>query len=184
MLKADVRVVCATHRNLAEMVKLGQFREDLFYRLSVFPVEVPPLRQRRQDLPLLIDHFLDQLSVDPGCDYKITQPALIKMIQYEWPGNIRELRNCLQLAVGLCKDKTIEETDIYFMQRQGNAIGLESNARTGMASPLPVSSMAQFEADFISSLMGKYQGNRKLIAAEMNISERTLYRKLNRLNLN
>ncbi|CAD6881030.1 transcriptional regulator, NifA, Fis Family [Methylomonas albis] len=183
MHKANVRVVCATHRNLADMVKTGRFREDLFYRLSVFPVEVPPLRQRRQDLPLLIDHFLEQLSINADSGYTITQSALIKLIQYGWPGNIRELRNCLQLAAGLCQDKSIQEADIYFMQRQGNVEPADDSRPTGDAHPLPVNSMAQFEAEFINSLISKYQGNRKLIAAEMNISERTLYRKLNRLNL-
>ncbi|WKJ89546.1 sigma-54 dependent transcriptional regulator [Methylomonas montana] len=182
MQKAKVRVLCATHRNLADMVKSGHFREDLFYRLSVFPVEVPPLRQRRQDLPLLIDHFLSQLGDSAACSYEITQEALIKLIQYAWPGNIRELRNCLQLAAGLCKDKNIQEADIHFMQRQG----WTQAADTSLANETPhpaISSLAQFEAEFISSLISKYQGNRKLIAAEMNISERTLYRKLNRLNL-
>ncbi|AMK75829.1 MULTISPECIES: sigma-54 interaction domain-containing protein [Methylomonas] len=183
MQKANVRVVCATHRNLADMVKTGRFREDLFYRLSVFPVEVPPLRQRRQDLPLLIDHFLEQLSVNVDSGYAITQSALIKLMQYAWPGNIRELRNCLQLAAGLCKDKSIQEADIHFMQRQGSVEPVDAGEPSSDAHPLPVNSMAQFEAEFINSLISKYQGNRKLIAAEMNISERTLYRKLNRLNL-
>lgn len=185
MQKANVRVVCATHKSLAEMVKTGHFREDLFYRLSVFPVEVPPLRQRRQDLPILIDHFLSQLNVGADSAYTITQSALIKLIQYAWPGNIRELRNCLQLAAGLCKDGSIQEADIHFMQRQGIVESSGDSIRPQETTqPLPVSSMAQFEAEFINSLISKYQGNRKLIAAEMNISERTLYRKLNRLNLN
>lgn len=180
MQKANVRVVCATHRNLAEMVKAGRFREDLFYRLSVFPVEVPPLRQRRQDLPLLVDHFLNQLAGRAGIGYTITQPALIKLIQHLWPGNIRELRNCLQLAAGLCKDHNLQETDINFMPRHN---GTEHVQPQASAANLPAASLAQFEAEFINGLIDKHQGNRKLIAAEMNISERTLYRKLNRLNL-
>ena len=182
MQKANVRVLCATHRNLADMVKSGRFREDLFYRLSVFPVEVPPLRQRRQDLPLLIDHFLSQLGDSATCSYAITQEALIKLIQYAWPGNIRELRNCLQLAAGLCKDRIIQEVDIHFMPSQGGAQSADTSRANETAHPA-ISSLAQFEAEFIRSLISKYQGNRKLIAAEMNISERTLYRKLNRLNL-
>ncbi len=182
MQKAKVRVVCATHRNLAEMVKNGRFREDLFYRLSVFPVETPPLRQRKQDLPILIDHFLDQLALGDG-RYSLTQSALVKLIQYDWPGNIRELRNCLQLAAGLCKEHKIQDTDIYFMQRPAEI----AETRNGVAEqrePAALTGLAQYEAEFIGSLMKKYQGNRKLIAAEMNISERTLYRKLNRLHLN
>lgn len=182
MQKANVRVVCATHRNLADMVKAGQFREDLYYRLSVFPVDVPPLRQRRQDLPLLVDHFLNQLGERAGVVYALTQPALIKLIQHLWPGNIRELRNCLQLAVGLCRDQPIQEGDINFMSHRN--VNEPVHPPQVSATNLPVASLAQFEAEFINSLIAKYQGNRKLIAAEMNISERTLYRKLNRLNLN
>lgn len=182
-LKSTVRVVCATHRNLEDMVKQGRFREDLFYRLSVFPIEIPPLRERRQDLPLLVDHFLAQF--DQG-QFAVTQGALIKLMKHTWPGNIRELRNCLQLATGLCHDRQIQETDIHFVRRQA------TNEDRGYAEPVAnmgenqssLTTLERFEADFISSLIAKYQGNRKLIAAEMNISERTLYRKLNRLNLN
>jgi len=183
-LKSTVRVVCATHRNLAEMVKQGRFREDLFYRLSVFPIEIPPLRERRQDLPILVDHFLAQFGQG---HYDLTQSALIKLMQHTWPGNIRELRNCLQLATGLCRDHHIQESDINFIRRQAITNGpniaeqpmYESDNQSGALTTLE-----RFEADFIASLISKYQGNRKLIAAEMNISERTLYRKLNRLNLN
>ncbi|WFP51821.1 sigma 54-interacting transcriptional regulator [Methylomonas sp. EFPC3] len=182
MQKAKVRVVCATHRNLAEMVKNGRFREDLFYRLSVFPVGTPPLRQRKQDLPILIDHFLGQLAVGDG-RYSLTQAALVKLIQYDWPGNIRELRNCLQLAAGLCKEHKIQDTDIHFMQRPAE-IAETGNGVAEQREPTALTGLAQYEAEFIGSLMKKYQGNRKLIAAEMNISERTLYRKLNRLHLN
>ncbi len=180
MIKANVRLVCATHRNLADMVESGRFREDLFYRLSVFPVTLPPLRERKQDLPVLVDHFLRQLGEMNECVYSMSQAALIKLIKYAWPGNIRELRNCLQLASGLCQDNILEEGDIHFMHRQSV---VETVAAEITREPV-VNNMAKFEADFIKSLMNKYQGSRKLIAAEMNISERTLYRKLNRLNLN
>lgn len=183
-LKSTVRVVCATHRNLEEMVKQGRFREDLFYRLSVFPIEIPPLRERSQDLPLLIDHFLAQFGQD---QYVVTQPALIKLIQHTWPGNIRELRNCLQLATGLCQNHQILESDINFIRRQAGTTNLDVAERAlkeGNEQSGTMTTLERFEADFIASLIVKYQGNRKLIAAEMNVSERTLYRKLNRLNLN
>lgn len=186
-LKSTVRVVCATHRNLAEMVKQGRFREDLFYRLSVFPIEIPPLRERRQDLPVLVDAFLNQFSQGQNASYTINQAALIKLIQHSWPGNIRELRNCLQLATGLCKNQQIQEGDIHFVRRHNFSVEPEVIAQPDNAEAMQSASMTtleRFEAEFISSLINKYQGNRKLIAAEMNISERTLYRKLHRLNLN
>jgi len=187
-LKASVRIVCATHRNLAEMVRQGRFREDLFYRLSVFPIEIPPLRERKQDIPLLADHFLQQIEMARGQLVTVSKGGLIKLIQHAWPGNIRELRNCLQLAGSLCAEGVIQEHDIHFMRR------IEESAQSMMdfnaavpameQTSTSLSALEQYEANFIAGLIKKYQGNRKLIAAEMNISERTLYRKLNRLNLN
>lgn len=191
ILRATVRVICATHRNLAEMVRLGQFREDLFYRLSVFPIDIPPLRARRQDIPLLVDHFLQQFGRMRGCQYSIDKAALIKLMQHGWPGNIRELRNCLQLAAGLCQNFTITEGDIQFMRMASDfspqypvVDNVPAEPESNEKAMRTMTVMEQYEANFIAKLIAKYQGNRKLIAAEMNISERTLYRKLNRLNLN
>lgn len=189
-LKATVRVICATHRNLSEMVKQGRFREDLFYRLSVFPIEIPPLRARRQDISLLVHHFLRQFGQVRGCQFAMAEQALSRVLQHEWPGNIRELKNCLQLATGLCKNNTVQTMDIHLMDRPtqrentDTASNQSAQTQTSADSLRNMTPLEQYEAGFIASLISKYQGNRKLIAAEMNISERTLYRKLNRLNLN
>lgn len=188
-LKASVRVVCATHRNLAEMVRQGRFREDLFYRLSVFPINIPPLRERKQDVPLLVEHFFQQFGLVRGSPCSINRAALIKLIQHAWPGNIRELRNCLQLACGLSQGNAIQEDDIHFMRGVGELVDrVIDNTAVNITMPeeamRSMNVLEQYEASFIASLIDKYQGNRKLIAAEMNVSERTLYRKLNRLNLN
>lgn len=188
-LKASVRVICATHRNLADMVKQGKFREDLFYRLSVFPIEIPPLRVRKQDIPLLANYFCQQLSSIRGGQFVLSEPALQKLVQHEWPGNIRELKNCLQLAIGLCRQNTVQATDVHFMHNSLQSATRESPApdhdQPAIQPPLrALTPLEQYEANFIAELMKKYQGNRKLIATEMNISERTLYRKLSRLNLN
>lgn len=189
-LSSTVRVVTATHRNLSEMVKNGLFREDLFYRLSVFPLEIPALRDRIEDLPALVDHFLKSFGQRDQCMYKITNAAINKLMQHKWPGNIRELRNCLQLATCLCTNDTIDELDISIMRRQGVTLnpGMIERRGRGKAIENTVNSntnpLDTIEAEFIRSLINKYQGNRKLIASEMNISERTLYRKLNRLNIN
>lgn len=186
-LKASVRVICATHRHLAEMVKQGRFREDLFYRLSVFPIEIPPLRVRKQDIPLLVDYFRQQLGDIRGCQFSMTDQALQKLMRHDWPGNIRELKNCLQLAVGLCQQNVVQEEDIHFMQVPSVIYVGEEDSRASRLANETISSgmtaLEEYEASFIANLIEKYQGNRKLVAAEMNISERTLYRKLNRLNL-
>ncbi|MGZ8240514.1 MAG: sigma-54 interaction domain-containing protein [Methylobacter sp.] len=186
-LSSKVRVVCATHRNLSDMVKEGKFREDLFYRLSVFLIELPPLRERKQDLPVLIEYLLLQLGRADGNRYSITQQAQMKLLQHSWPGNIRELKNCLQLATCLCRNKQITEQDINIVRRRSRTLNPDSSenpkhkvaVKAQQENPLD-----QIEVDFLNNLINKYNGNRKLIAAEMNISERTLYRKLNRFNLN
>lgn len=190
-LTSTVRVVTATHRNLVEMVKSGLFREDLFYRLSVFPLEIPALRDRREDMPALVEYFLKSFGQRDRCIYRITEAAMQKLMRHQWPGNIRELKNCLQLATCLCKDASIDELDISIMRRQGATLipvmverrgqGKASQNTGGAPNSNPLDAI---EAEFIRSLIEKHQGNRKLIAAEMNISERTLYRKLKRLNIN
>jgi two-component system, NtrC family, response regulator AtoC len=186
-LTSKVRIISATNKNLADMVKEGSFREDLFYRLSVFPIEIPPLRDRRQDLPVLVDYLLQQLSLGDSHQYTLTKEALIKLMRHLWPGNIRELRNCLQLATGLCENKKIEEKDIIIMRRSSRTSDLlppENPERQSIAESHQMNPLEQIEANFLNSLINKFNGNRKLIATEMNISERTLYRKLNRFNLN
>ena len=187
---ADVRVICATHRDLASMVQQGQFREDLYYRLSVFQIPIPPLRERMQDIPMLADYLLQLFSKINSVKYSLTRSALIRLMQHDWPGNIRELRNCLQLATGLAKNNSIEQNDIQIAKIQQPTETLPNNHKAAVQQPVNLTSehnlnsMEKMESEFISQLMTKYNGSRKLIASEMNISERTLYRKLKRLNLN
>jgi transcriptional regulator with PAS, ATPase and Fis domain len=182
---SDVRVVCATHRNLAEMVSHGLFREDLYYRLSVFPIQIHPLRERREDIPLLCDHLLTQIGEVNNCQYSLTKQALIKLLQHSWPGNIRELRNVMQLAAALCDNQMIEESDIQIQSIIPRATTLldQPEATTEIAATHNLNPLERIEASFINELMEKLGGNRKEIAKEMNVSERTLYRKLKRYNL-
>ncbi len=182
-LQSNVRIICATHRNLVEMVKAGEFREDLFYRLSVFPVQIPSLRERLKDIPALTDYFLKQFGRRDEQEYSISKEALIKLLQHQWPGNIRELRNCLQLACSLCDNQHIEEGDISYMQSI-NMLEPEPYMMKSQEAPIKVNPLQQMERDVIQTLLQKHQGNRKLIAAEMDVSERTLYRKLKRFGLN
>lgn len=111
--KVDVRVISATNRDLAQMVRDGTFREDLFYRLNVFQITLPPLRKRPEDLELLIDHFLQKLSIDEDKDIAgFTEDAMAAMMNYHWPGNIRQLENVIFRAVVLCDDEIITTEDI------------------------------------------------------------------------
>ncbi|MCX7089636.1 MAG: sigma-54 dependent transcriptional regulator [Methylococcales bacterium] len=180
MLTSNVRVVCATHRQLGEMVKDGLFREDLFYRLSVLSVEIPPLRERKQDLPVLANYLLQQ----EGHAHFLTQSAVAKLLQHSWPGNIRELKNCLQLAVAMAGNKQIDKEDIHILRRRARSLDrehVEAMPQAHFTQSLTVAGLS--EKEVISHLITKFQGNRKLMAAEMNISERTLYRKLSRFAL-
>ncbi len=107
-IKVDVRIICATHRNLEEMVKQGKFREDFFYRINVFPVFVPPLRDRKEDLPLLVDHFINKFCQINHKKIKgITRSALDLLLAHDFPGNIRELENIIERAVVICNEDVI-----------------------------------------------------------------------------
>jgi transcriptional regulator with PAS, ATPase and Fis domain len=183
VLKSEVRVVCATHRDLGMMVKKGQFREDLFYRLSVFPIQIPTLRERKTDLPLLIDYFLKLAGARGGVSYSMSKPALLELLKHDWPGNVRELKNCIQLAADLQCGTEIALENINIL-RQSDLAMPEVSSLNEKDLMKNINPLDRLEVDFINDLNKKYSGNRKLMANEMNISERTLYRKLKRYNLN
>ncbi len=111
--KADIRVVAATNRDLREMVRRGEFREDLFYRLNIFPIHIPPLRERKEDIPLLANHFIRKYSSELGKEIRsITAEAMKKLLNYDWPGNVRELENTIQRAILLANREIIDIHDI------------------------------------------------------------------------
>ncbi len=113
-IKVDVRIICTTNRNIEDYVKEGKFREDLYYRISVFPITIPPLRERKEDIPLLAEHFLKQFSSSFGKNIeKIDDSAMEILINYPWPGNIRELQNVIERAVVLCDKDKLTKEDIY-----------------------------------------------------------------------
>jgi Nif-specific regulatory protein len=107
-LKADVRVIAATNKNLEEAVEDGTFRGDLYYRLNVFPIYLPPLRERKTDLLLLADYFLEKYAAENHKNIKrLSTPAIDMLMEYHWPGNVRELENCIERAVLLCEEGVI-----------------------------------------------------------------------------
>ncbi len=195
-LSAKVRIVCATHKDLMEMVRNGQFREDLFYRLSVFQVSMPSLRERMHDIPHLCSQMLAHFGQLNDCTYTITKQAIAKLLSHTWPGNIRELKNCLHLASSLSTNFRIEAHDINLVRRRtttntpvnvdeqiSHSEPCQENSRaTTDYEEIPLS-LDQIEASYIEDLFIRHNNDRKLIAAEMGISERTLYRKLTRLNI-
>jgi DNA-binding NtrC family response regulator len=167
-LRADFRLVAATHRDLAGMVANGTFRRDLYYRISAFPVHLPALRERREDLPLLVDSLLARLA--PERALTLEPAALAKLMTHDFPGNVRELRNVLERAMLLC---------------DGDRIGPEHLPEHQPATPPAAAPGAdvllpleQMERRYVRWALQQVGGDRKVLARRLGISERTLYRKL------
>jgi len=110
--EADVRIIAATNRDLPSEIQKGRFREDLFYRINVFQVQIPPLRDRQEDIPDLVDHFLSQMAVRRSCQFTISPEALDALSKYHWPGNVRELRNVIERATVITSDGLIKVSDL------------------------------------------------------------------------
>ncbi|MET0025161.1 MAG: sigma-54 dependent transcriptional regulator [Sedimenticola sp.] len=185
-LTSDIRVVCATNRDLQHEVNNGRFRQDLYYRFAVFPIEIPTLKQRIQDLPLIVEYFLDQIRVSTGRMYQLSFEALEKLTAYDFPGNIRELRNLVQLAAALTQNGVIRPEHLHFGNGRSTIVSAPADdsmlmSETELADGL--SDMERFEANQISELLSRHGGSRRKAAVAMGISERTLYRKLKKYNL-
>ena len=167
---ADFRLICATHRNLREMVERGEFREDLFYRLNVFEIELPPLRDRVADLELLIESMITRIQ--PGRRVGLSAAALTLLRRYGFPGNVRELKNLVERALVLCDgDELLPE---HFPARcaEGPSPGDTAEA---------IRPLAEIEADYLRRAVALHDGDRRSLAAKLGVSERALYRKLSRL---
>ena len=175
-LELDVRLVCATNRNLLHMVQKGEFREDLFYRLNVVTIELPPLRQRADDLSLLLNHFLKQYSEENGFEApSISAETLYILQNYDWPGNIRELRNFCENMVVLNRGKEI--TPYELDQRFSISSSVTESSVQSSKSNL---SVEENEKRLLRNALLEAQGNRTKAAELMGISRRTLHRKLDR----
>ena len=174
----DARVVAATNRDLKKMVEEGTFREDLFYRLDVVSLEIPPLRERKEDIPLLVKHYLDVFKKENGKDIGITETAMASLCAYAWPGNIRELRNCVERMVVLCRGKMIDLENVPVDIREGVTPGI---AKTVLSQPS--CDLECNEKMLIERALNECGGNRTKAAEKLGISRRTLHRKLHTYNL-
>ncbi len=178
-IEVDTRLLAATNRNLKAMVEEGTFREDLYFRLNVVQIQLPPLRKRREDIPLLLHHYLTQFAQENGREIGgITPDALDVLIHYRWPGNIRELRNLMERMVVLSRGEKLTLRDVPQEIR-------EDRADTFVASgPLKgATSMQDAERNMIIRALDDHKGNRTLAAKQLGISRRTLHRKLNEFDL-
>lgn len=175
-LEADVRLVTATNRNLEEMVREGKFREDLFYRINVVRLELPPLRERKEDIPLLSRHFLAELCRENGRKLLTLSPAAEKaFLEYHWPGNVRELRTAVEHGIVLSRGDEIQLKDLPASLRSVPA---------GQAGPgLNSLRLDEVEKSVILRALRQTEGNRTEAAKVLGISRRTLHRKINEYHL-
>jgi transcriptional regulator with PAS, ATPase and Fis domain len=176
---ADVRIIAATNRNLADEVEREHFRADLYYRLNVVALHVPPLRQRPEDMPGLIDYFLGvyrQRFNRPGLD--LSAAARLRLADYAWPGNVRELRNCLERAAALSTGEVIEADQILGSGVMSQESEVESKNLPLAGQLSPAATLEDLEREHILRVLDESEGNRERAAAILGISSRTLYRKL------
>jgi DNA-binding NtrC family response regulator len=177
LIRVNVRVIAATNKKLREAVTTGQFREDLFYRLQIVPIEVPPLRARREDIPLLADHFLAHFCAKHQRPIKTMSAAAWQQCQrYDWPGNIRELRNLIERLVITCRSQTIQIEDLPDFLH-------ESATRPADFMVQPGTPLAEVEKALIRHTLNQVTQNREEAARRLGISRRTLQYKLRRYGL-
>jgi DNA-binding NtrC family response regulator len=175
-VEVDVRVIAATKRDLQEAVRQGVFRDDLYYRLNVINILVPPLRERREDIPLLARHFLERLSLELGREvHEITEGALRILMDHDWPGNVRELENAVERAVVTCKKRVLSGEDFTFLAR-------ESAGASPWAAPdnLP---LHEVERQVIEATLRRTGGNIKEAAEILEIDRSSLYDRIRRHNI-
>jgi DNA-binding NtrC family response regulator len=179
-IKVDVRVIAATNSDLGRMVGEGTFREDLYYRLNVIPVRLPPLRDRREDIPVLVKHFLDKFT--PGSPMVVSQTAMRALMAYSWPGNVRQLENAIERAVALGSgNREIELSDLPpELQEIPEALTAPSVDFPEDGLDLP-RYLAEVERDLIQRSLDRTKGNRNRAAELLRIKRTTLVEKLKRL---
>jgi two-component system response regulator HydG len=178
--RVDVRLLAATHRDLRERVKAGSFREDLLFRLQVVTVELPPLRDRPGDVPVLVDHFLGEFAREHGRAVRgIAPEARALLLRYPWPGNVRELRNAMENMVLLARSERIEVEDVPEHVQQVSRTPGRAQGHYELAGR----TLAEVERDLIEANLTLAGGNRQKAAKLMEIGERTLYRKLKEYGL-
>jgi two-component system response regulator AtoC len=176
-LQVDVRLVAATNKQLKKLVTEGKFRDDLFYRLSVVTVDLPPLRERRDDVPLLVKAFLNEFSRENGKQVReLTPEALNVLLAYDWPGNVRELRNAIEQMVVLARAERLTVRDVPAAIRGGADLTRINVVRTGMT-------VEDAERQLIVQALKEMDGNRTKAAQKIGISRRTLHRKLKEYGL-
>jgi transcriptional regulator with PAS, ATPase and Fis domain len=174
-IQLDLRVICATNRDLPKRVQEGKFREDLYWRLKVVPIELPPLRERREDIGDLAQHFLARTCAEHGrTTQKLSDGALRLLERYRWPGNIRELENVMERMTVVCDSEVIEESDLPYDFSIGPATTPEAHSEQQSLDE----AILAFETSFLRKALKRNQWNRKRTAEQLDIGYSTLKAKL------
>lgn len=177
-IKVDARVICATNKNLEKMVDEGTFREDLYYRLNVLTLEVPPLRERKEDIPILMDKFLGEFYKETGIYRKIPQNVINRLSKYDWPGNVRELRNVAERMAVSAEGVNITIDDIpKYIFRDS----IQKDYGKGQVGLRRI--VETVEKDLIIEILRETKGNKTKAAEKLNIQRATLYRKMEEYNI-
>ncbi len=176
-VKIDVRIVAATNRDLEADMRAGQFREDLFYRLNVIPILLPPLRERRTDIPLLVEHFVRKYA-DPKRPRDVSEKALEILSAYDWPGNVRQLESVIERALLLSEGETIVPGDLPVAVRAGLT---EARGPLGLEIPDSGIDLEGVERTLLLKALEKTQGNVSRAARLLGLSRRTLQYRLEKI---
>ena len=174
-VRVDVRVVAATHVNLQQAVAEGKFRDDLYYRLNVIGITIPPLRERREDIPMLAEHFVERIARELAKDVaEVSEDALRRLMDYNWPGNVRELENAVERAIVTCRGRVLGAEDFAFLA--------EAQGTQSWAIP-PGANMQEMEKALITVTIQRTHGNIKEAAAVLGIDRSTLYEKIKKYEI-
>jgi DNA-binding NtrC family response regulator len=172
----DARVIAATNRDLQQAVSDARFRDDLYYRLNVINIRIPPLRERRQDIPILAKHFVQRLAPELGKNvFDLTEDALKVLYEHDWPGNVRELENAVERAMVTCKNSALSEEDFLFLQQT-------ASHPHGWSVP-PQTTLEEIEKRVILATLDRTRGNIKEAAAILGIDRSTIYERLKKYNI-
>jgi two-component system response regulator AtoC len=182
-IQVDVRLIAATNRDLREMVRAGQFREDLFHRLNVFTIALPPLTERKEDIPLLASYFIKLFAEKTGKTVRLAANALEAMKAYAWPGNVRELKNMLERAMTFNDTGVIQLEELEFGEVKDDGVLQPSPALSARPLPGGEASLDSMEKEHIIKILRETGGNKKKAAEILGIERRTLYNKAKRLGI-
>jgi DNA-binding NtrC family response regulator len=176
--KADVRFLAATHRNLKQRVQEGEFREDFYYRIRVFSIPVPPLRERKEDIPLLCDTFIQKMNRSTGKQIaRLSHDVNHSLMEYCWPGNVRELENAIEHAFVTCRADVIELDDLPLEIRSAGHRDMECRERD-VALPSPASPRPRLTRDLLLDALENSGWNRSEAARRLGIDRTTVWRKI------